>query len=131
MTTRQIDISDLANWLRRADSVTVLTGAGISTESGIQDFRGPQGLWTLNPKAERLSNIHHYMNDPEVRLLAWQARLEHPAWTAQPNAGHRALVDLERAGKLDTLMTQNIDGLHQRAGTSVARLVEIHGTTEP
>ena len=82
------------------------SGAGISTESGIPDFRGPQGLWTKNPKAERLSNIHYYMADPEVRKLAWQRRLEHPAWTAIANAGHRALVEPERRGRLHTLITR-------------------------
>ena len=115
-------------WVDESSRVVVLTGAGISTESGIPDFRGPQGLWTKNPKAERLSNIHYYMADPEVRKLAWQSRLEHPAWTATPNAGHRALVDLERRGRLHALITQNIDGLHQRAGHSPDRLIEVHGT---
>jgi NAD-dependent deacetylase len=111
-----------------ARAVVVLTGAGISTESGIPDFRGPQGLWTRNPEAEKLSTIQHYLADPDVRRRAWRYRLESPAWTASPNAGHRALVALERHGKLDTLITQNIDGLHQLAGTSPERLVEIHGT---
>jgi len=108
--------------------VVALTGAGISTESGIPDFRGPNGVWTKNPKAERLSNIHHYMADPEVRRLAWQSRLEHPAWSAEPNAGHRALVALERAGRLHALVTQNIDGLHQRAGSTPSKVIEVHGT---
>ena len=111
-----------------AARVVVLTGAGISTESGVPDFRGPQGLWTKNPKAEKLSNIHHYMSDPEVRKLAWQQRLDHPAWQAQPNAGHRALASLERAGRLHALITQNIDGLHQKAGSSPERVIEVHGT---
>src|SRR6266566_5030865 len=92
--------------------IVALTGAGISTESGIPDFRGPRGVWTKDPKAERLSNIHAYMSDPEVRKLAWQSRLNNPAWEARPNAGHRALAALERAGKLPALVTQNIDGLH-------------------
>jgi NAD-dependent deacetylase len=96
----------------------VLTGAGISTDSGIPDFRGPRGAWTRNPAAERLSNIHDYMADPEVRRQSWQSRLDHPAWTAEPNAGHHALVSLERHGTLHALITQNIDGLHQRAGRS-------------
>jgi len=116
------------DWVDESSRIVVLTGAGISTESGIPDFRGPQGLWTKNPKAEQLSNIHYYMADPEVRRLAWQSRLEHPAWTATPNAGHRALVALERRGRLHTLITQNIDGLHQRAGHSPDRLIEVHGT---
>ena len=108
--------------------VVALTGAGISTESGVPDFRGPQGIWTKNPKAERLSNIHYYMSDPEVRRLAWQQRLNHPAWHAEPNAGHLALVELERAGKLQALVTQNIDGLHQKAGSSPGMVIEVHGT---
>jgi len=121
-------VEDARGWVDESSRVVVLTGAGISTESGIPDFRGPQGLWTKNPKAERLSNIHYYMADPEVRKLAWQSRLDHPAWTATPNAGHRALVELERRGRLHALITQNIDGLHQRAGHSPDRLIEVHGT---
>jgi NAD-dependent deacetylase len=119
---------EVRRWIASASRIVALTGAGISTESGIPDFRGPQGLWTKNPKAEKLSNIHYYMSDPEVRKLAWQSRLEHPAWTAVPNAGHHALADLERRGTLLALITQNIDGLHQRAGNSPERVVEVHGT---
>jgi NAD-dependent deacetylase len=111
-----------------ARRVVVLTGAGISTDSGIPDFRGPKGVWTLNPKAERMSDIRYYVADPEVRRLSWQSRLAHPAWTAQPNPGHRALVELERRGKLHALITQNIDGLHQRAGVSATLVVEVHGS---
>jgi len=111
-----------------AQRVVVLTGAGISTESGIPDFRGPQGLWTRDPKAEQMTTLQHYMADPEVRKRAWRSRLESPAWTAEPNAGHRALVVLERRGKLHALITQNVDGLHQKAGSDPARVVEIHGT---
>src|SRR5215217_6111526 len=112
----------------RAERVVVLTGAGISTDSGIPDFRGPKGVWTLNPKAERMSDIRHYVTDPEVRRLSWQSRLAHPAWTAEPNAGHHALVALERRGKLHAVITQNIDGLHQRAGNDPERVIEVHGT---
>lgn len=108
--------------------VVVLTGAGISTESGIPDFRGPQGLWTKNPEAEKLANIDVYMSDPEVRRRAWRNRIESETWKAQPNAGHRALLELERRGVLDTLVTQNIDGLHIAAGHDPALVVEIHGT---
>jgi NAD-dependent deacetylase len=115
-------------WIGASTTLVVLTGAGISTESGIPDFRGPQGVWTRNPEAEKQSTIQHYVADPDVRRRAWRSRLESPAWTAQPNAGHRALVELERRGKLDTLITQNIDGLHQAAGSSPARVVEVHGT---
>ena len=106
----------------------MLTGAGISTDSGIPDFRGPQGIWTKNPKAERLSSLQHYMKDPELRVEAWRARLDHPAWKAAPNPAHRALVELERKEKLTMLITQNIDGLHQAAGSSSELIVEIHGT---
>jgi NAD-dependent deacetylase len=122
------ELDVVSRWMDASTRIVALTGAGISTESGIPDFRGPQGVWTRNPKAERLSNIHHYMSDPDVRKLSWQSRLEHPAWDAEPNAGHRALVDLERRGKLHTLVTQNIDGLHQRAGSSPGKVVEVHGT---
>jgi NAD-dependent deacetylase len=115
-------------WVATSARIVALTGAGISTESGVPDFRGPQGIWTTNPKAERLSNIHYYMSDPEVRRLAWQQRLVHPAWQATPNAGHRALAELERLGKLQALITQNIDGLHQRAGNSPHKVIEVHGT---
>lgn len=111
-----------------AERIVALTGAGISTDSGISDFRGPQGLWTLNPKAERMSDIRYYVSDPEVRRLAWQSRLTHPAWTAAPNPGHLALAALERRGRLHALITQNIDGLHQRAGNSPGRVIEVHGT---
>ena len=115
-------------WISESARVVALTGAGISTESGVPDFRGPQGLWTRNPTAEKLSNIHYYMADPGVRRLAWQQRLAHPAWTAVPNAGHRALVALEQGGKLHALVTQNIDGLHQLAGNSPEKVIEVHGT---
>lgn len=111
-----------------AQRIVALTGAGISTESGIADFRGPQGVWTKDPAAEKLATLSHYMGSAEIRRAAWQKRLETPVWSAQPNAGHRALVALERTGKLDTLVTQNIDGLHQRAGSDKDKVIEIHGT---
>ena len=111
-----------------ATRIVVLTGAGISTDSGIPDFRGPRGVWTLNPKAERMSDIRYYVADPEVRRLSWQSRLAHPAWTAEPNVGHRALVSLERRGRLHALITQNIDGLHQKAGNRAEMVIEVHGT---
>jgi NAD-dependent deacetylase len=119
---------DVRGWIGQAQRVVVLTGAGISTDSGIPDFRGPQGVWTKNPKAEKLSDIRYYMADPEVRRLSWQSRLENPAWRAQPNTGHKALVELERRGKLHALITQNIDELHQRAGNSAEKVIEVHGT---
>jgi len=121
------DVNAVRRWIDSARRVVVLTGAGISTDSGIPDFRGPQGVWTRNPVAEKLSDIRYYVADPEVRKASWQSRLEHPAWTAQPNAGHLALVALERRGKLHALITQNIDGLHLRAGNSPDLVIEVHG----
>ena len=115
-------------WVASATRITVLTGAGISTDSGIPDFRGPNGLWTKNPAAEKASTLQHYLHDADVRRFAWQNRLHSPAWDAQPNAGHRAIVDLDRVGKLHTLVTQNIDELHQRAGLDPAKVLEVHGT---
>jgi NAD-dependent deacetylase len=122
------DLREVASWIRAARRITVLTGAGISTESGIPDFRGPQGVWTKNPGAEKLATLSNYVNEPEVRVRAWRSRLESPAWKAEPNDGHRALVRLERAGNLHLLVTQNVDGLHLAAGSSPERVVEIHGT---
>jgi NAD-dependent deacetylase len=108
--------------------VVVLTGAGISTDSGIPDFRGPQGIWTKDPDAERRANLEVYMTDPEARRRSWRSRLASPTWDAQPNPGHKALVALEHRGVLDLLVTQNVDGLHHAAGSDPARIVEIHGT---
>ena len=122
------EIGTIRSWVDSSTRIVVLTGAGISTESGIPDFRGPKGVWTKDPKAEKLSNIHYYMSDPDVRKLSWQSRLNNPGWQAKPNAGHLALVELERRGKLLALVTQNIDGLHQQAGNSSERVVEVHGT---
>lgn len=121
-------IARVRGWIDSATRIVALTGAGISTDSGIPDFRGPQGVWTKNPSAEKLSTLEHYLADPEVRKTAWQTRVASPAWTAQPNAGHLALFALERRGKLHALVTQNIDGLHLRAGHPAERVVEVHGT---
>jgi NAD-dependent deacetylase len=115
-------------WIAAAERVVVLTGAGISTDSGIPDFRGPQGVWTKNPAAEKLSTLQNYLAEPEVRKAAWRARVASPTWDAKPNAGHRALVALEQRGKLHALVTQNIDGLHQKAGHAPERVIEVHGT---
>jgi NAD-dependent deacetylase len=114
--------------LAKASRVVVLTGAGISTDSGIPDFRGPNGLWTKNPAAEKASKLHHYLNEPEVRQAAWQNRLTTSAWTAQPNRGHAAILEIEQRGQLHGLITQNIDGLHQKAGNDPAKVIEVHGT---
>jgi NAD-dependent deacetylase len=122
------DIDTARELVASAKRVVVLTGAGISTASGIPDFRGPSGVWTKNPEAEKLSTLQAYMSDPDLRRRAWQDRLASLTLEATPNAGHYALVTLEHLGVLDTLVTQNIDGLHQAAGTDPDRVVEIHGT---
>ncbi|MGI8938828.1 MAG: SIR2 family NAD-dependent protein deacylase [Iamia sp.] len=121
-------VAEVSGWLAESQAVVALTGAGVSTDSGIPDFRGKNGVWTRDPGAEKASTIQHYLSSPEVRRTAWQIRLTSPAWRAEPNAGHRALVALEPQGRLDTLVTQNTDGLHLLAGTSPDRLVEVHGS---
>jgi NAD-dependent deacetylase len=128
MANSFVALSEVRRWIGDARRVVVLTGAGISTDSGIPDFRGPQGVWTRNPAAEAQSTLQNYLADAEVRKAAWRSRLAHPAWTAQPNRGHLALVELERRGKLHALITQNIDELHRIAGNSAERIVEVHGT---
>jgi NAD-dependent deacetylase len=125
---RPLAVQELAAPIVGARAVTVLTGAGISTDSGIPDFRGPQGVWTRDPEAQRLSTLQEYVRDPEVRRRAWRGRRAHQAWAARPNEAHQALVDLERAGRLVAIVTQNIDGLHQRAGSAPEKVVEVHGT---
>lgn len=122
------DLNEVCSWIDAASRVTVLTGAGISTDSGIPDFRGPQGLWTKNPDAEKMATLEHYMADPELRKRSWRMRSAMVDESVVPNPGHEAIVTLEQRGKLHTLITQNVDGLHQRAGTSPERVVEIHGT---
>jgi NAD-dependent deacetylase len=121
-------VQDARAWIGAARRVVALTGAGISTDSGIPDFRGPQGVWTKNPVAEKMSNIHYYLADAEVRKASWQNRLSSPAWDARPNPGHLALVSLEERNKLHALIMQNIDELHQIAGNSPAKVIEVHGT---
>jgi NAD-dependent deacetylase len=115
-------------WARGVARLTVLTGAGISTDSGIPDFRGPSGVWTKDPAAEKLSTYQAYMADSEVRRRSWQNRLAHPAWAAEPNPAHLALARLARSTINTQVITQNIDGLHQRAGTPPGRVIELHGT---
>lgn len=115
--------------LRSAQKVVALTGAGLSTASGIPDFRGPQGRWTQDPDAERISTLSWYLQDESVRRRAWQVRADSPHWAAEPNAGHLALVDVERAGRLRGIITQNTDGLHTKAGSSPELVHEVHGST--
>lgn len=114
----------MTDWRARKGPIGVLTGAGISTESGIPDFRGPRGVWTEDPIAELLSTYQNYVADPELRQRAWLARRDNPAWTATPNDAHLALARLASARQVG-IITQNIDRLHQRAGSDV--VVEIHG----
>ena len=123
-----MDAETVRSWIQQSERITVLTGAGISTESGIPDFRGPNGVWTKNPAAEKTATLQNYLADPAVRRLAWENRLRTPAWEARPNRGHLAIVELERQGKLHAVVTQNIDGLHQQAGTAAELVVEVHGT---
>jgi NAD-dependent deacetylase len=118
-------LAEALPWLRRARRILVFTGAGISTESGIPDFRGPNGVWkTTDP--QRYS-IESYVSDREVRVERWQARLEGRFSNAEPNAGHRAVTRLQGAGLAPVVVTQNIDGLHQTAGT--VNVIELHGTS--
>lgn len=124
----QLDIKRVRQWIDQATRVVALTGAGISTDSGIPDFRGPQGVWTRNPQAEKQSTLQTYLADAEVRKASWQSRMAHPAWEARPNSGHIALAELEKRGKLHALITQNIDGLHHKAGNTTERVIEVHGT---
>ena len=120
-------IATIAGWIRAARSVSALTGAGVSTDSGIPDYRGPQGIWTKDPAAQQSANIQTYMTDPDARRRHWRRWLDGPTLKARPNDVHRAFVTLEHKDRLDTLCTQNVDGLHQAAGTSPERVVELHG----
>ena len=124
MTTTE----SVAGWIAAARRVVVLTGAGISTDSGIPDFRGPNGLWTKDPRAEKMATLQHYLADPEVRRRAWRGRLDNPAFHAEPNAGHRSIVRLQDGGRLLAVITQNVDELHQRSGIDPHRVIEVHGT---
>lgn len=118
-------LATVVAWLRGSPRILVFTGAGISTSSGIPDFRGPQGVWRTRDPARWA--IDRYLADPEVRRERWLDRLESPVDRARPNAAHRAIVALERAGAAPVVVTQNIDGLHQMAGSS--DVIELHGTT--
>ncbi|MDP2293176.1 MAG: Sir2 family NAD-dependent protein deacetylase [Actinomycetota bacterium] len=122
------ELEQASRWVAEATRIVVLSGAGLSTDSGIPDFRGPNGLWTKNPDAEKASTLQNYLADPALRARAWQNRVAAPAFSARPNAGHRALVELERREQLLAVVTQNVDGLHQSAGHDPSRVIEVHGT---
>ncbi len=117
------------NLIANSNRIVALTGAGISTASGIEDFRGPQGRWTKDPDAERISTLSWYLGDESVRRRAWQARAESAHWAAEPNPGHLALVDLEKSGRLAGIITQNTDGLHLIAGSTPQIVHEVHGNS--
>ena len=123
-----VSVREARRILMSAERIVVLTGAGISTDAGIPDFRGPDGLWTKNPAAERASTIQHYLTDDEARRASWRMRLDTRLVNAEPTPGHHALVDLEGQGRLGHLATQNVDGLHRKAGTSAELLTEVHGS---
>ncbi|MCT9006699.1 SIR2 family NAD-dependent protein deacylase [Streptomyces rhizosphaerihabitans] len=108
--------------------VAILSGAGISTDSGIPDYRGPNGLWRKDPEAEKLVTYEYYMGDPEIRRRAWQMRRKNRTLQAEPNAAHRAVAGLERSGVPVRVITQNVDGLHQLAGMPARKVLELHGT---
>ncbi|MEU3219015.1 Sir2 family NAD-dependent protein deacetylase [Streptomyces sp. NPDC006971] len=108
--------------------VAILSGAGISTDSGIPDYRGPNGLWRKDPEAEKLVTYDCYMSDPDIRRRSWQMRRTSATWNARPNAAHRAVAELERSGTPVRVITQNVDGLHQLAGLPARKVLELHGT---
>ncbi|MBC7269728.1 MAG: NAD-dependent deacetylase [Streptomyces sp.] len=108
--------------------VAILSGAGVSTDSGIPDYRGPNGLWRRDPGAEKLVTYEYYMGDPEIRRRSWLLRRETRALRVEPNAAHRAVVELERAGVPVRVITQNVDGLHQEAGMPARKVLELHGS---
>jgi NAD-dependent deacetylase len=126
------DVAALAALIRAADRVVVFSGAGISTESGIPDFRSPGGIWTKMMPVE----FKNYIRDPEARRVSWERRFEmEETWNAvQPNDGHRAVAELVAMGKVSHVITQNIDALHQAALEDMGivpdeRVIELHGNT--
>ncbi|WP_431772552.1 SIR2 family NAD-dependent protein deacylase [Streptomyces cucumeris] len=108
--------------------VAILSGAGISTDSGIPDYRGPQGLWRQDPEAEKLVTYDSYMADPEIRRRSWLMRRDSETLAARPNGAHEAVARLERSGVPVRVITQNVDGLHQLAGLPARKVLELHGT---
>ncbi|MFM8858403.1 MAG: SIR2 family NAD-dependent protein deacylase [Actinomycetota bacterium] len=123
------DFADIRRLIAESVSIAVITGAGVSTDSGIPDFRGKNGLWTRNPAAEKASTLSVYLNDAEVRRASWQARVKNLLETEfAPNANHLALVEFERQGRLRAVITQNVDGLHEAAGHGEGMVIAVHGT---
>ena len=120
------EIDALVALARPARNIVAFTGAGISTESGIPDYRGPGGVWEKNTPP----TIGDFLENPETRAAYWRERKEryHTLRDTLPNAGHLALTRLQDAGLLSTVITQNIDGLHQKSGIQPERVIELHGT---
>ncbi|MBP2473851.1 NAD-dependent deacetylase [Crossiella equi] len=116
----------MTDWMRGVRRIAVLTGAGLSTDSGVPDYRGPDGEWTRSPEAAGLFTAANFLGDPEVRARLWRRYLDHPVWRAEPNAAHRALAELA-GGPAVRVLTQNVDGLHQRAGVPARKVFELHG----
>lgn len=127
MLTLQEQLSDAAELMQQARQIVVLTGAGISTESGIPDFRSPGSIWLQQPPV----NYRDFISKPEARQNYWQTRrtLSARVADARPNAAHRALAELERKQILLGIITQNFDGLHYDAGVPSERIIELHGTS--
>lgn len=132
ITITQVDdpaFGSVADMVADARRITVITGAGVSTDSGIPDFRGPNGLWTKNPAAEKAATIDHYIGDPDVRRLAWEGRVANLGRRRpEPNLGHRTLLRLEEQDRLRAIVTQNVDGLHLDVGHSPDKVIEVHGS---
>jgi NAD-dependent deacetylase len=125
----QHDLDSARQLIEESAKVVVLTGAGVSTASGIPDFRGPEGVWTKNPSAERLSDIDAFTSSSDIREQAWGRLLSRRGVDVEPNPAHFALVAFERTGKLTALVTQNIDGLHVKAGSDAELVIEVHGNS--
>jgi NAD-dependent deacetylase len=120
--------TDLPDWAYGVRKLVVFSGAGISTDSGIPDFRGPNGAWTLNPQAQHTNTYQAFMTDPQLRVSYWRSRYEHEVWEAEPNVGHLVVASLAGSEIDTTVVTQNTDGLHQLGGMSPERVIELHGT---
>ena len=120
-------IQQLVGLIRSSRRAVIFTGAGMSTESGIPDFRSPGGIWTKMMPVE----FQDYVRDPEARRVSWQRRFEmEDTWNAvQPNDGHRAVAELVAQGRVSHVITQNIDALHQAAGVPDGQVIELHGNT--
>ncbi len=128
--TQEQLVDEIADLIVASNRVVVFTGAGVSTESGLPDFRGPSGIWTkLNPDD---FTYQKYISDPETRKRIWQTRRTGESrWSdVEPNAAHYAIAEMEKLGKLDCVITQNVDGLHQKAGNPEDKVIQLHGNMQ-